>query len=51
VALNDCITDTMRYSVWHAGLLFGIEFESNGKWESDYGSHMDVRSDQRSSRQ
>ena len=23
MALNDCIYDTTRYSVWHAGLLFG----------------------------
>src|SRR5882724_10160852 len=30
VALNDCITDTTRYSVRRAGLLFGIKFESNG---------------------
>src|SRR5882724_1647454 len=31
VASNDCITDTTRYSVRHAGHLFSIEFESNGK--------------------
>ena len=31
VASNDCITDTMRYSVWHAGLLFCTGFELNGK--------------------
>jgi len=30
VVSNDCITDTMRYSVRHAGLLFSIGFESNG---------------------
>jgi len=29
VSLNDCITDTMRYSFQSAGLIFGIEFESN----------------------
>jgi len=31
VASNDCITDTTRYSVRRAGLLFSIGFESNGK--------------------
>jgi len=31
VASNDCITDTTRYSVRRAGLLFCIGFESNGK--------------------
>ena len=31
VALNDCITNTMRYSVQCAGLLFGTDFELNGK--------------------
>src|SRR5882724_2072358 len=30
VASNNCITDTTRYSVRHAGHLFCIEFESNG---------------------
>ena len=30
MASNDCITDTTRYSVWRAGLLFCIGFESNG---------------------
>ena len=30
MALNNCITDTMRYSVRCAGLLFCIGFESNG---------------------
>src|SRR5882724_11470792 len=29
VASNDCITDTTRYSVRRAGLLFCIGFESN----------------------
>ena len=30
MASNDCITDTTRYSVRRAGLLFGIKFELNG---------------------
>jgi len=30
VVSNNCITDTTRYSVRRAGLLFCIGFESNG---------------------
>jgi len=41
VASNDCITDTMRYSVWRAGLLFCIGFESNGN--HDVEEYMDGR--------
>ena len=32
MASNDCITNTTRYSVRRAGLLFCIGFESNGNW-------------------
>jgi len=39
VASNDCITDTTRYSVRRAGLLFCIGFESNRKCPSKKLDH------------